>query len=99
MFLVDLKISVLQHFPFLGTVSTNNSKPYHLVLFLLDVTFTTVTTDFTSACHKTNSAFCCMVHVSPDTDLHWEVKLTELGKSDGWPCAQVVLIGQPTKAS
>jgi hypothetical protein len=41
MFLVGLKISVSQHFPFFLTVSTNDSELYHLVLFLLDVTFVT----------------------------------------------------------
>jgi hypothetical protein len=40
-----------------------------------------------------------MVHILPDTESHWEVKLAGLGKSDGWPCAQVVSIGDPTKAS
>jgi hypothetical protein len=59
----------------------------------------TVTTDFISPYHKTNWAFWCIEHLSPYTDLHWEVKLAWLEKSDGCPCAQVVLIGQPTKAS
>lgn len=32
-------------------------------------------TDFSSAYGKTNSAFCCTVHISPDTDSHREEKL------------------------
>jgi hypothetical protein len=58
-----------------------------------------VTTDFNSVYHKRNSSFCCMVHILPDTDLHWEVTLAGLRKSGSRPCAQVVSIGQPTKAS
>jgi hypothetical protein len=40
-----------------------------------------------------------MVHLSSDTDSHWEVKLVGLGKSDGRPSAQVVSIGQLKKSS
>jgi hypothetical protein len=42
----------------------------------------TVTTDFNSAYHKTNSAFCCTVHISPETDSRREVKQGGFGKSD-----------------
>jgi hypothetical protein len=58
----------------------------------------TVTTDFNSAYNKRNSAFCCTVHISPDTDSHWEVKLAGLGMSDGRPCAQVLSMGQQIRA-
>jgi hypothetical protein len=52
----------------------------------------TITIDFNSAYRKTNSTFCCTVHISPDTDSHWEVNLAGLRKSDSWPCTQVVSI-------
>jgi hypothetical protein len=84
---IYLKISVSQHFPFLWTVSTNDSEPYHLVLFLLDVTFATYVALLqlisVLLTIKQTEAFCCMVHISPDTDSHWEVKLAGLGNSDG----------------
>jgi hypothetical protein len=88
--------------PSLWTVSTNDSEPYHLVLFLLYVTFAIYVALLqpVSILHTIKqTAFCCSVHISSDTDQLWEVKLAGLGKSDGRPCTQVVSIGQPTKAS
>jgi hypothetical protein len=68
---------------------------------LLDVTFSTFVALLQpiSILRSLNSAFCCTVHILPDTDSHWEVKLASFAKSDGRPCAQVVPISQPTKAS
>jgi hypothetical protein len=82
MFLVNLKISF----------SSNNSEPYHLVPFLLDVTFTTYVAllKLSLILHtlKQTQPSVASPHLAshPHTDSHWEVKLAGLGKPDGQSC-------------